>query len=78
MSFCLEFEKKDLLLHPSSRPGGGIGRRAGFRCQWLNGRGGSSPLLGTTPLPSFFGSRGGAKLDIPFIVSISVARLYWA
>src|SRR5947199_6608713 len=29
-------------------PGGGIGRRAGFRCQWLNGRGGSSPLLGTT------------------------------
>ena len=28
-------------------PGGGIGRRAGFRCQWLNGRGGSSPLLGT-------------------------------
>src|ERR1700679_4015268 len=30
-------------------PGGGIGRRAGFRCQWLNGRGGSSPLLGTNP-----------------------------
>lgn len=28
-------------------PGGGIGRRAGFRYQWLNGRGGSSPLLGT-------------------------------
>src|SRR5512143_275174 len=29
-------------------PGGGIGRRAGFRCQWGNTRGGSSPLLGTT------------------------------
>src|SRR6185436_11816561 len=28
-------------------PGGGIGRRAGFRCQWGNTRGGSSPLLGT-------------------------------
>lgn len=33
MSFCLEFEKKDLLLHPSSRPGGGIGRRAGLKIQ---------------------------------------------
>ena len=31
MSFCLEFEKKDILLHPSSRPGGGIGRRAGLK-----------------------------------------------
>src|SRR6185437_2097302 len=30
-----------------SGPGGGIGRRAGFRCQWLNGREGSSPFLGT-------------------------------
>src|SRR5579863_10637371 len=28
-------------------PGGGIGRRAGFRCQWLHGREGSSPFLGT-------------------------------
>ena len=28
-------------------PGGGIGRRAGFRYQWLNGRGSSSLLLGT-------------------------------
>src|SRR5690606_1103707 len=27
--------------------GGGIGRRAGFRCQWGKLRGGSSPLLGT-------------------------------
>ena len=42
-------------MRPASRdpaeragPGGGIGRRAGFRCQWLNGRGGSSPFLGTT------------------------------
>src|SRR5580658_9515160 len=31
-----------------ARPGGGIGRRAGFRCQWCNSRGGSSPLLGTS------------------------------
>ena len=29
--------------------GGGIGRRAGFRCQCPLGRGGSSPLLGTIP-----------------------------
>ena len=28
-------------------PGGGIGRRAGFRCQWPQGRGSSSLLLGT-------------------------------
>src|SRR3546814_12599378 len=28
-------------------PGGGIGRRAGFRCQWPQGRDGSSPFLGT-------------------------------
>ena len=33
--------------HLSKCPGGGIGRRAGFRCQWLNGREGSSPFLGT-------------------------------
>ena len=32
--------------HPGR--GGGIGRRAGFRCQWGQPRGGSSPLLGTT------------------------------
>ena len=37
---------------PAQRPGGGIGRRAGFRCQWLNGREGSSPFLGTTSLLS--------------------------
>ena len=30
-------------------PGGGIGRRASFRCWCPYGRGGSSPLLGTTP-----------------------------
>ena len=41
---------------PASRPasplcpGGGIGRRAGFRCQWPLGRGSSSLLLGTTHL----------------------------
>ncbi len=29
------------------RPDGGIGRRAGFRYQWPQGRGGSSPFLGT-------------------------------
>ena len=31
----------------ASCPGGGIGRRAGFRCQWPQGRGSSSLLLGT-------------------------------
>ena len=31
-------------------PGGGIGRRAGFRCQWGQPRGGSNPLLGTKQL----------------------------
>ena len=30
--------------------GGGIGRRAGFRCQWPLGRGSSSLLLGTITL----------------------------
>ena len=30
-----------------SSPGGGIGRRAGFRCLWPQGRGSSSLLLGT-------------------------------
>ena len=33
--------------------GGGIGRRAGFRYQWPQGRVGSSPSLGTTPSDSF-------------------------
>ena len=31
----------------SDCPGGGIGRRARFRCEWLCGRAGSSPVLGT-------------------------------
>src|SRR4028118_2039828 len=31
-------------------PGGGIGRRTSFRCWRSQGRGGSSPLLGTIPL----------------------------
>src|SRR3982750_3127194 len=30
-------------------PGGGIGRRTSFRCWRSQGRGGSSPLLGTIP-----------------------------
>ena len=46
MSFCLEFEKKDILLHPSSRPGGGIGRRAGLKIQCPQGRAGSTPAAG--------------------------------
>lgn len=33
--------------HRVSREDGGIGRRAGFRFQWGNSRGGSSPLLRT-------------------------------
>ena len=28
-------------------PGGGIGRRARFRCEWFCDRAGSSPVLGT-------------------------------
>ena len=40
----------------ASSRGGEIGRHAGFRCQWGQPRGGSSPLLGTTscfvPFPS--------------------------
>ena len=32
-------------------PGGGIGRRTSFRCWRSQGRGGSSPLLGTTLFP---------------------------
>ena len=31
-------------------PGGGIGRRAGFRYLWPQGRGSSSLLLGTNPV----------------------------
>jgi hypothetical protein len=31
-------------------PGGGIGRRTSFRCWRSQGRGGSSPLLGTIHL----------------------------
>src|SRR5436190_5963892 len=42
-----------------SGPGGGIGRRAGFRCQWLNGREGSSPFLGTTPT-----IHGGSRVGV--------------
>ena len=42
-------------------PGGGIGRRAGFRCQWPQGRGSSSLLLGTiyhrTSLVRYIGVR---------------------
>src|SRR5690242_14140975 len=44
-------------------PGGGIGRRAGFRCQWLNGREGSSPFLGTTPFNLIFARGCAAKPD---------------
>ena len=29
-------------------PGGGIGRRARFRCEWFCDRAGSSPVLGTS------------------------------
>src|SRR5213079_1451829 len=41
-------------------PGGGIGRRTSFRCWRSQGRGGSSPLLGTS------GSALGAKLPRDF------------
>lgn len=32
---------------PYQSPGGGIGRRARFRCEWFCDRAGSSPVLGT-------------------------------
>ena len=44
-------------------PGGGIGRRAGFRCQWPQGRGSSSLLLGTMPSPGPARSRRTAPTD---------------
>src|ERR1700733_7302313 len=37
---------------PHGCPGGGIGRRAGFRYLWPQGRGSSSLLLGTNPFMS--------------------------
>ena len=43
-------------LNGASCPDGGIGRRTSFRCWRSQGRGGSSPLLGTIPSlnePSF-------------------------
>src|SRR5438552_9590460 len=40
-------------------PGGGIGRRTSFRCWRSQGRGGSSPLLGTIAVCSRSG--GSAK-----------------
>ena len=36
-----------LRINRPPRSGGGISRRAGFRCQWGQPRGGSSPLLST-------------------------------
>ena len=41
--------KKVALLSPFlyGRPGGGIGRHAGLKIQWLRGRAGSSPAPGT-------------------------------
>ena len=39
--------RKQLRIYRPPRSGGGIGRRAGFRCQWGQPRGGSSPLLST-------------------------------
>ena len=33
--------------HMMECPGGGIGRRARFRCEWFCDRAGSSPVLGT-------------------------------
>jgi hypothetical protein len=49
-SACLltRLRPRDISRIHDTCPGGGIGRRAGFRCQWPQGRGGSSPLLGTS------------------------------
>src|SRR5687768_14015018 len=43
--------RRSYLARPTPCPDGGIGRRTSFRCWRSQGRGGSSPLLGTT-LPS--------------------------
>src|SRR5687768_13194332 len=41
--------RRSYLARPTPCPDGGIGRRTSFRCWRSQGRGGSSPLLGTTP-----------------------------
>src|SRR5215210_2261719 len=45
-------------------PGGGIGRRTSFRCWRSQGRGGSSPLLGTTLWPGML-NEPSPDLEIP-------------
>ena len=54
-----------------SRPGGGIGRREGFKILWPQGRVGSSPTPGTTEsLESGKGHGRHARLDqVPRLVS---------
>ena len=47
----------------SQRPGGGIGRHAGFRYLWPQGRGSSSLLLGTNT--SDFGISRAKLLHLP-------------
>src|SRR5678816_2314631 len=62
-----------------SGPGGGIGRRAGFRCQWLNGREGSSPFLGTIGWIARFLAAGAGTRHIPDTHFRSrFSSLYWA
>src|SRR5215475_13283243 len=45
----VDFGRQPTTIAPSCCPGGGIGRRAGFRYLWPKGRGSSSLLLGTIP-----------------------------
>ena len=40
-------------------PDGGIGRRSGLKIRWPQGRGGSSPPLGTTPKVAWIVGLGG-------------------
>ena len=40
-------EVKEITSLCNEFPGGGIGRRARFRCEWFCDRAGSSPVLGT-------------------------------
>src|SRR6266513_4186265 len=43
---CLEVIRPSIFAVPRTRRSGGTGRRAGFRSQWAQARGGSSPPFG--------------------------------
>ena len=59
--FAVDKKIAAAITRPRKCPGGGIGRRAGFRCQWPLGRGSSSLLLGTI----FYASRQACQGHAP-------------